>query len=51
MCLKATIQTECPVSGEPIQLNVGVDGPEPGMPGVIHFAVPASRWWNDIIYT
>ena len=37
-------------SGEPITLEVKDGQPVP-QPCVIHFAVPAARWWDDIIYT
>jgi hypothetical protein len=37
-------------SGEPIRLEVRDGQPVPE-PCVIHFAVPAARWWADIIYT
>lgn len=37
-------------SGEPMRLEVRNGQPVP-QPCAIHFAVPAARWWNDIIYT
>jgi DNA-binding transcriptional MocR family regulator len=37
-------------SGEPITLEVRDGQPVP-QPCVIHFAVPAARWWEDILYT
>lgn len=37
-------------SGEPITLRVTNGRPEPE-PCVIHFAVPAAHWWDDVIYT
>jgi hypothetical protein len=37
-------------SGESITLEVKDGQPLP-QPCVIHFAVPAARWWEDIIYT
>lgn len=37
-------------SGEPMMLEVRNGRPVP-QPCVIHFAVPAARWWDDIIYT
>jgi hypothetical protein len=37
-------------SGEPITLEVRNARPV-ALPCVIHFAVPAARWWEDIIYT
>ena len=35
---------------EPITLEVRNAHPVP-QPCVIHFAVPAARWWQDIIHT
>jgi hypothetical protein len=37
-------------SGEPILLEVRDGKPVP-QPCAIHFAVPAARWWADIVYT
>jgi hypothetical protein len=37
-------------SGEPIKLEVRDGQPVP-QPCIIHFAVPAAHWWDDIIYT
>jgi hypothetical protein len=37
-------------SGEPITLEVRDGRPVP-QECVIHFAVPAARWWHDIVYT
>lgn len=37
-------------SGEPITLQVRGGQPVP-QGCVIHFAVPAARWWEDIVYT
>ena len=48
---EAVIQTKCPVSDASIQMNVNSDGPEAGVSGVVHFAVPAAQWWEDIGYT
>ena len=44
----ARIDTACPDCAAPLRLEVR-DGAleEPG-DGVIHFAVPAARWWDDI---
>lgn len=36
--------------GEPMSLQVRNGTPVP-QECVIHFAVPAARWWDDIIYT
>ncbi len=37
-------------SGEPILLEVREGKPVP-QPCAIHFAVPAARWWEDIVHT
>ncbi len=37
-------------SGEPITLEVRGGRPVP-QDCVVHFAVPAARWWHDIVYT
>ncbi len=37
-------------SGEPMTLEVREGQPVPQQ-YLIHFAVPAARWWDDIIYT
>jgi len=48
---EATILTKCPISGVQIQINVDANGPEPEASGLVHFAVPASKWWEDIAFT
>jgi len=37
-------------TGEPMTLEVRNGAPVPA-PCVVHFAVPAARWWTDIVYT
>lgn len=37
-------------TGEPIQLALKDGKPVPAQ-AVAHFAVPAARWWDDIIFT
>lgn len=47
---EARIFTRCPDCAHPLSLTV--DGPAvSGDPGIVHFAVPAAQWWDDIIYT
>lgn len=46
----ASVHTADAHSGEPIALEVRKGQPVP-QPCVIHFAVPAARWWEDILYT
>ena len=45
---EAVIVTKSPVTDEEIRLEVGLAGPAPGAEGVVHFALPARRWWADI---
>ncbi len=46
----AVVEASDGQSGEPITLEIRNTKPVP-QPCVIHFAVPAARWWEDIIYT
>jgi hypothetical protein len=46
----AVVSSRCEESGEPLHLDVGPDGPPPS-PWLFHCAVPAGRWWKDIVYT
>jgi hypothetical protein len=44
------VETSCPDCGEPIALDVGAD--RPGDDGLLfHCLVPASQWWDDIVFT
>ena len=46
----ATIAASCACCGESITLDISLDHP-PEATSVIHFAVPAARWWQDIVFT
>ncbi len=46
----AVIEASDAHTGEPIVLEIRLEGPV-AQPCVIHFAVPAARWWEDILYT
>ena len=46
----ASVLTRCPVSGVPLELQV-TDGQLTEAPGVVHFAVPAARWWESVGFT
>lgn len=46
----AVIEASDGYSGEPVNLEVKNSKPVP-QECVIHFAVPAAQWWDDIIYT
>jgi hypothetical protein len=50
--ISATIETGCADCGAPLGLEVRngrltTDAPD----AVVHFAVPAARWWADIVFT
>ncbi len=45
----AVISTSCGDCGAAMQLDVR-DGAVHG-PGIMHFAIPAQRWWQDIVFT
>jgi hypothetical protein len=47
---KAQVSSRCEQTLEPIRIEVGREGPEP-VPVVAHFAVPAAKWWADLVYT
>jgi len=40
----------CEWLGEPLNLSVGLDGPEPSS-WLFHCLVPAARWWDDLVFT
>jgi hypothetical protein len=44
----ATIETACGCCGN--QMVLQIDGGLEGQ-GVVHFAVPARHWWDDIVFT
>jgi hypothetical protein len=46
----AEIATACGCCGESLTLRAQADAPPQGA-GVIHFAVPARRWWDDVVFT
>lgn len=46
----ATVHSCCEQSGEPLLLDVGVDGPGP-CDWLFHCVVPAAHWWDDIVFT
>lgn len=45
----STIETSCPDCREPLELSVR--GDELIGEGVVHFSVPARKWWDDIVFT
>jgi len=44
------VHSLCGQSGERLRLKVGPDGPEPST-WLFHCLVPASKWWDDIVFT
>ena len=47
---EAQIVTDCPDCTEPLTIQVE-PGALSGHSGVVHFAVPAAHWWDDIGFT
>jgi len=45
-----TIYARCEQSGELLQLEVSLDGPE-ASDWYFHCLVPAAQWWQDIVFT
>ena len=50
VCLRmdGRIRTSCPDCSEPLSLNVRDGSLDASADHVIHFEVPAARWWDDI---
>jgi hypothetical protein len=46
----ATVRSRCEQSKEPLLLEVGLEGPGESN-WLFHCAVPAFRWWDDIVFT
>jgi hypothetical protein len=46
----AEVRSNCAQSQEPLHLQVGPEGPERNT-WLFHCAVPAARWWQDIVFT
>jgi hypothetical protein len=44
----ATVPSRCELSGEPLHLEVGLDGPA-ASDWLFHSLVPAANWWDDIV--
>ena len=45
-----SVHSRCEQSGEPLQLQVSLEGPETS-DWVFHCQVPAAQWWDDIVFT
>jgi len=46
----ARVFSRCEGSGDPLQMEIGPDGPEPS-DWIFHSLVPAAQWWEDIVLT
>jgi hypothetical protein len=44
------VHSRCEQSGDPLRLEVGLDGPGPSN-WLFHCLVPAAKWWDDIVFT
>jgi hypothetical protein len=47
---RATVHSRCEQSLEPLELAVSEQGPE-ASDWLFHCVVPASQWWDDIVFT
>ena len=47
---EGSVETQCPDCSEALRLRVA-DGNLVESEGVVHFSVPARRWWDDIVFT
>ena len=45
----ARVESSCGCCGEAMDLRVASDTLEP-LDGIVHFAIPAHQWWQDIVY-
>lgn len=46
----AAIETDCPDCGDPMHLEIQRGDAVSG-DALVHFLLPASRWWDDIVFT
>jgi hypothetical protein len=44
------VQSRCEQSGEPLELETGLEGPPP-CDWLFHCLVPAAKWWDNIVFT
>jgi alkylmercury lyase-like protein len=47
---EGVVHSRCGQSGDPLDLRVGLAGPEPSS-WLFHCQVPAARWWTDLVFT
>ena len=45
-----TVHSRCEQTMEPLELEVGLNGPGPSS-WIFHSLVPAAKWWNDLVFT
>jgi hypothetical protein len=48
---EGAVSSECPDCGEPLELEVRDGELVRGADVLVHFVVPARRWWDDIAFT
>jgi hypothetical protein len=46
----ACLKTSCGDCGQALELSV-LDGQVQAEGGIVHFALPARQWWEDIVFT
>ncbi|HTL79324.1 MAG TPA: organomercurial lyase [Candidatus Babeliales bacterium] len=44
------VHSRCEQSGEPLNLQIGLEGPQP-CSWLFHCLIPAAKWWDDIVFT
>ena len=44
------VLASCGCCGESMTVSVRHGEVESNPPGVVHFAIPAKRWWDDIVF-
>ncbi len=44
------VHSRCEQSAEPLNLEIGLEGPPPSS-WFFHCLVPAAKWWADIVFT
>ena len=45
------VLTSCGCCGESMAVSVRQGEVEARPPGIVHFAIPAKHWWDDIVFT
>jgi hypothetical protein len=46
----ASVETDCPDCGDPMRLEIR-NGEAVPADALVHFLLPAARWWDDIVFT